>query len=207
MNVFPYKDNVSVGPTTKYRREQGQVNKVAVSVSQYKDPGEIMWQHVPFGMTCFLEAKWNFPPIRSLFCNFTQQFSLRDVFLMFASAWQVFWKRGEKHRLIEEFSSSRNAVLDFFGHFEFAFFHWHDCLLFQNRTERTINLLFFLFIIVVPSNSCVFLSCSPFVVNTAFLTGLVDVEVSSVFNIHKICWKGLQERNTQLLDGTTVKNR
>ena len=32
----------------------------------------------------------------------------------------------------------------------------------------------------VSSNSCAFLSCRPFVVNTTFLTGLVDVEVSSV---------------------------
>ena len=36
------------------------------------------------------------------------------------------------------------------------------------------------FSIVVPSNSCVFLSCRPFVVNTTFSTGLVGVEVSSV---------------------------
>ena len=32
----------------------------------------------------------------------------------------------------------------------------------------------------VPINSCVFLSCRPFVVNTTFSTGLVGVEVSSL---------------------------
>ena len=43
------------------------------------------------------------------------------------------------------------------------------------------NLLFYLFFFtVVPSNSCVFLSCRPFVVNTTFSTGLVGVEVCSV---------------------------
>ena len=34
---------------------------------------------------------------------------------------------------------------------------------------------------VVASNSCVFLSCRPFVVITTLSTGLVGVEVSSVF--------------------------
>ena len=33
---------------------------------------------------------------------------------------------------------------------------------------------------VVPSDSSVFLSCRPVVVNTTFLTGLLGVEVSSV---------------------------
>ena len=33
---------------------------------------------------------------------------------------------------------------------------------------------------VIPSNTCVFLSCRPFVVNTTCSTGLVGVEVSSV---------------------------
>ena len=42
-----------------------------------------------------------------------------------------------------------------------------------------INVLFYLFFIVVPSNSCVFLSCRPFVVNKTFSTGLVGIEVSS----------------------------
>ena len=50
----------------------------------------------------------------------------------------------------------------------------------------------------LPSNSCVFLSCRPLVVNTKFSKGLVDVEVSPV------SWLG-QERNTQLLDGTKVE--
>ena len=44
-----------------------------------------------------------------------------------------------------------------------------------------INLLFSLYFTVVPSNTCVFLSCKPFVVNTTFSTGLVGVEVSSVY--------------------------
>ena len=43
-----------------------------------------------------------------------------------------------------------------------------------------IILLSYLFFTVVPSNTCVFLSCRPFVVNTTFSTGLVGVEVSSV---------------------------
>ena len=42
------------------------------------------------------------------------------------------------------------------------------------------HLLFYLFFTaVVSSNSCVFLSCRPFVVNTTFSTGLVGVEVIS----------------------------
>ena len=53
-----------------------------------------------------------------------------------------------------------------------------------NRVDQVfsvrINLLFYLFFIVVPSNTCVFLSCMPFVVNTTFSTGLVCIEVSSV---------------------------
>ena len=42
-----------------------------------------------------------------------------------------------------------------------------------------INLSFYLFFTVVPSNICVFLSCRPFIVNTTFSTGLVGFEVSS----------------------------
>ena len=73
---------------------------------------------------------------------------------------------------------------------------------------------------VVPSNKCVFLSCRSFVVNTTFSTGLVGVEVSSVSWLGQkseetstptrpvenvvLTTKGLQERNTQLLEGTTV---
>ena len=86
-----------------------------------------------------------------------------------------------------------------------------------------INLLFYLFFTVVPFNTCVFLSCRPFVVNTTFSTGLVGVEVSSVSWLGQLkeetstptipvenvvlTTKGLQERNTQVLYGTTVKNR
>ena len=46
------------------------------------------------------------------------------------------------------------------------------------------------FYTVVPFNSCVFLSCRSFVVNTTFSTGLVGVE-----NV-VLTTKGLQERNT-----------
>ena len=50
----------------------------------------------------------------------------------------------------------------------------------DGKISVRINLLFYLFFTVIPSNSCVFLSCRPFVVNTSFTTGLVGVEVSSV---------------------------
>ena len=40
---------------------------------------------------------------------------------------------------------------------------------------KIINLLFYLFFSTVPSNTCVFLSCRPSVVNTTFSTGLVGV--------------------------------
>ena len=49
----------------------------------------------------------------------------------------------------------------------------------DGKISVRINLLFYLFFTVVPSNSCVFLSCRPFVVNTTFSIGLVGVEVSS----------------------------
>ena len=58
---------------------------------------------------------------------------------------------------------------------------------------------YFNFFTVVPSNSYVFLSCRPFIVNTIFPTGLVGVENVILMT------KGLQERNTQLLDRTTVE--
>ena len=60
-----------------------------------------------------------------------------------------------------------------------------------------------------------FLSSRPFVVNTTFSTGLVGAEVTSqepevtstptrpVGNV-VLTTKGLQDRNIQLLDGTTV---
>ena len=73
---------------------------------------------------------------------------------------------------------------------------------------------------VIPSNSRVFLSCRPFVVNTTFSTSLMGVEVSSncpsqeteetstpirpIENV-VVTTKDLQERNAQLLDGTTVE--
>ena len=48
-----------------------------------------------------------------------------------------------------------------------------------NLTTFRIKLLFYLFFTVVPSNTCVSLSCRPFIVYT-FSTGLLGVEVSSV---------------------------
>ena len=56
-----------------------------------------------------------------------------------------------------------------------------------------------------------FLSYMPFIVNITFSTGLVGVEVTSV-NTRPVenvvlTTKGLQDRNIQLLDGTTVENK
>ena len=61
-----------------------------------------------------------------------------------------------------------------------------------------INFLFYLFFTVVLSNTCVFLSCRPFVVKTTFSTGLLLSPVTT---------KCLQGRNAHVLNGTTVKNR
>jgi hypothetical protein len=46
-----------------------------------------------------------------------------------------------------------------------------------------------------------FLSCRAFVVNTTISTGLVGDE-----NV-VLTMKGLQDKNIQLLDGTTVENK
>ena len=69
----------------------------------------------------------------------------------------------------------------------------------DGKISVRINLLLYLFCTVVPSNSCVFLSCKPFIVNMTFSTPTRTVE-----NVI-LTMKGLQERNTQLLDGTTVE--
>ena len=56
-----------------------------------------------------------------------------------------------------------------------------DELLFNAmKTIYNLELIYYFtyFFTVVPSNSCVFLSCRPFVINVS--TGLVGVEVSSV---------------------------
>ena len=50
----------------------------------------------------------------------------------------------------------------------------------MGRFQLELIYYFTYFFTVVPSNSCVFLSCRPFVVNTTFSTGLVGVEVTSV---------------------------
>ena len=54
-----------------------------------------------------------------------------------------------------------------------------------------INLLFYLFFTIIPSNSCVFLSCRPFDVNATFSTGLEGVEVSSVSWLGQLEFKSL----------------
>ena len=81
----------------------------------------------------------------------------------------------------------------------------------DGKISVRINLLFYLFFTVVPSN-VVFLSCRPFVMNMTSSTGLVGVEVSFVCPSQEteetstprrpvknviIMTKGLQERNTQ----------
>ena len=80
-----------------------------------------------------------------------------------------------------------------------------------------------LFSIVVPSIICMFLSCMPFVVITTLSTGLVGVEVTSVSYPSQetevtatpsrpvdnvvIATKGLQDRNTNIIAGTTGENK
>ena len=49
----------------------------------------------------------------------------------------------------------------------------------MGRFQLELIYYFIYFSTVVPSNSCVFLSVSPFIVNTTFSTGLVGVEVST----------------------------
>jgi hypothetical protein len=53
---------------------------------------------------------------------------------------------------------------------------------------------------VIPSNICVYLSFRPFVVNTTEETSTPTRPVENVLTT-----KGRQERNTQVLDGTTVE--
>jgi hypothetical protein len=61
-----------------------------------------------------------------------------------------------------------------------------------------------------------FLSCRPFVVITTSTTGLVGVEVTSVSSTSSptrpvdnvvITTEGLQDRNINIIDGTTVENK
>ena len=64
---------------------------------------------------------------------------------------------------------------------ESAVFVFHDWVIpiFLGRVFKNVRInLFYLFFTVVPSNTCVFHSCRPFIVNT-FSTDLVGVEVSS----------------------------
>ena len=74
-----------------------------------------------------------------------------------------------------------------------------SCFCTDGKISVRINLP--LFSTVLPSSIFMFLSCRPFVVITT-LTGLVGVEVTSV------SWpKGLQDRNINILAGTTVENK
>ena len=70
----------------------------------------------------------------------------------------------------------------------------------MGRFQLDLIYYFTYFSTVVPSNSCMFLSRKPFVVNT-FSTYLVGVE-----NV-VLTTKGIQERNIQILEGTTVENK
>ena len=73
-----------------------------------------------------------------------------------------------------------------------------------------------LFSTVVPASIFMFLSCRPFVAKTTLSTGLVGVEVLKtevtstptrpVDNV-VIATKGLQDRNINILAGTTVENK
>ena len=59
-----------------------------------------------------------------------------------------------------------------------------------------INLLFYLFFTIVPCNSCVFLSCRPFVVNT-FSIGFVGVKVSSVSCLGSLACQARRQKKLQ----------
>ena len=86
----------------------------------------------------------------------------------------------------------------------------------MGRFKLELIYYFTYFSTIVPSNIGVFLPCRPFVVNT-FSAGLVGVEVISVSWLGQLTTlkrpvenvvlttKCLQERNTQLLDGTMVE--
>ena len=70
-----------------------------------------------------------------------------------------------------------------------------------NKNNDINNVLFdYIYLsTVVPSSIFMFLSCTPFVVITTLSTGLVGVD-----NV-VITRKGVQDRNINILDGTTVK--
>ena len=89
------------------------------------------------------------------------------------------------------------------------------------KSHALIRINLPLFSTVLPSSSGLFLSCRPFVVMTTFSTDLVSVysvswlgqltEVTStptrpVDNV-VIATKGLQDRNTNIIAGTTVENK
>ena len=78
----------------------------------------------------------------------------------------------------------------------------------MKKATSKINLP--LFSTVVPAIIFVFLSCRPFVAITTLSTGLVGVEVTSVSSRpvdYVIATKGLQDRNTNIIAGTTVENK
>ena len=66
-------------------------------------------------------------------------------------------------------------------------------------------MIFLLFSTVVPAIILMFLSCRPFVAITTLSTGLVGVEVTSVSWLGQL--KGLQDRNINIIAGTTVENK
>ena len=70
----------------------------------------------------------------------------------------------------------------------------------MGRFQLELIYCFTYFSNVVPSKMCVFHSCRPSVVNTTFSTPTRPVE-----NV-VLTTKGLQERNIQILDGTTMEN-
>jgi len=71
----------------------------------------------------------------------------------------------------------------------------------DGKVSVRINIVLPLFSTVVPSNSGMFLSYRPFVVNTTFSTPTRPVE-----NV-VLTTKGLQDRKIQLLDRTTLENK
>ena len=77
-------------------------------------------------------------------------------------------------------------------------FKYHVSCTDEKISVRINSFLLLIFSTVVPFNSCIFLSCRPFVVNAAFSTDLVE-------NI-ALTTKGLQERKTDEWDDGGYKS-
>ena len=84
----------------------------------------------------------------------------------------------------------------------------------MERFQLELICYFTYFSTVAPSKICVFLSCRPFVVNTALDFPTVNCPSQETEETSTptrplenvvLTTKGLQERNTQILDGTTVE--